>query len=349
MRWRFQGREERLDARSLQVFTSHFSLMSACGFPIVSILEVIGRSEGALGEACRRLGLDIFRGSSLSQAMSLQPRNFPESYIHVVRVGETSGRLSECLATLASTLERREQLLKLLFHLLIYPLTLLVVCVLLVGVAVYGIFPMIIKVTAASEEDLPGLTRLLMTIASGEVMAALCGVILLLAVGFAAVWRHPTYSRIVRGAWEELTPLGHFQVRTRLVICIRQLALLMECGIDLTRSIRLLREIASGSLLLERAFTQLEGQLREGEDLAKAMAEHDVFPGFLTSMIAAGSESANISNMLNRVADTMEEELYRSARTVAALAEPVLIGFLGLGVGTVILAALLPIYGLVNV
>lgn len=340
--------QQRLDSTELQMFTGHLSLLVSCGFPLLQILEVLAQGEGGFPHVCRRLATDIFSGHSLSEAMAYQPDTFAENYIHVIRVGETSGRLGECLNRLSVTLEQRNRLKSFLFQLLFYPVTLVVVCLLLTAFAVYGIFPMIIRVTADANVDLPWITKALLAITSPTALMLMTFTTFLLVGSVVAILRTPRYGRRVKSFWETWTPLGRFQVQTRLVMSLRQLALLMECGIDLLRSLRLLRDVAGSSILLKDAFFHMNMGVQEGKTLADGFADHDVFPAFVKSMVAAGEESASTHVMLNRAADVMEEDLYRRARTLAALAEPIIIGFLGLGVGTVLLATLLPIYKMVN-
>jgi type II secretory pathway component PulF len=342
------SRQDRLDAGTLQAFTSHLGLLLRCGFPLTQVLDTLASGDESIAQVSKQISLDIFRGSSLSQAMSRQPRSFPPSYIQVVRTGEVSGRLAETLERLARNLEQQNSLNKLLFQILIYPCTLLLVSVLLMAFGVYGIFPMIIRVTADSNVELPWITRALIVASSFRVLAlALLGGVLL-ALAIWGLLRHPRTARPTRELWEVLSPVGRFQVETRLVVCIRQLALMLDCGIDILRSLRHLEELSGNCLLLQIAFGKLQVWVREGHTLHEGLAQYPVFPPFLTSMLAAGEETASISMMLDRAADVLEEDLHRQARTLASLAEPLMIGFLGLGVGTILLATLLPIYNLVQ-
>lgn len=340
--------ENKLNSTDLQMFTSHLALLLSCGFPLVKILETLGAGEPPQSEVCAKLGQDIFQGASLSKAMSHQPESFPANYIHVVRVGETTGRLTDCLDRLAVTLEQKNRLGQLLFQILIYPAVLLVVCILLMGFAVYGIFPMIIKVTSESKVELPAITKALVYISSAQFLATVTIALMLMAALVAAVLRNPARARRVRLFWETSTPIGHFQVESCMVTCLRQLALMLECGIDLMRALALLKDVATDSLLLEKAFVAMQFNISQGYLLGHCFADNPVFPGFVTLMVSAGEESASTHLMMNRAADIMEDDLYRQARTLATLAEPVMLGFLGISVGTIMLATLLPIYKMVN-
>lgn len=342
------SRYDRLDAAALQAFTGHLSLLLRCGFPLNQILETLASGSESLGTVARQLSLDIFRGSSLSQAMSRQPRSFPMSYIQVVKTGEVSGRLSDTLERLARNLEQQNNLNKLLFQILIYPCTLFLVSALLMAFGIYGIFPMIIRVTADNNVELPAITRALMVASSPQVLALAFVGVLLLAGGIVGLLRHPRTAGPTRELWETFSPVGRFQVETRLVVCVRQLALMLDCGIDILRALRHLEELCADRLTLRLAFGKLQRWVQDGHPLHEGLSQHEVFPPFLTSMIAAGEETASVATMLDRAAEVMEEDLQRRARTLATLAEPLMIGFLGIGVGTILLATLLPIYNLVN-
>lgn len=332
----------------LQTFTTQLCLLLKCGFPIIKILDLLSQGDDSFSDVCHKLTMDVFKGNSLSYAMALQPDIFPSYYIYVVRTGETSGRLAATFERLSRSLERQKRMRSVVSQALVYPSVLLLASTTLMLVGVYGIFPMIIEVTTTNESELPLLTRCLIVVASTRFLGlAITGVISLLSL-VAILFLHPRTSTAVRHFWEGYTPFGHFFVNLRLTLCLRQLSLMYDSGIDLLRALQLLKDLCKGYLLLEEAFKALYSDVREGQSLHSCMTRHWVFPKFLTAMLAASEETATLGKTLDRTAEILEDDLLQTAQSLTKLIEPLMIGFLGVGVATIILATLMPVYSMVN-
>lgn len=322
--------------------------MLRCGFVITEILDVLSSSDDDLGEATEQMRMDIFKGSSLSAAMARQPSVFPLAYVQIIRTGEESGQLANSFKRLTLSLEQQSCLTSQLYQTLIYPLVLILVTAVLMLIGVYGIFPLILKVTAENSKDLPLITKAVILISSPQALGLMLATIFISIAGLLALLRHPGYSSTVRLFLEKHTPLGKFLVQVRLVACIRQLTLMMDSGMNILRSIKLLEGVSQGYLTLEMGFKALHSLIAEGESIHAAMSTQKSFPPFLVSMLIAGEETAAIPRLLERAAQVMEEDLYRQAQTLASLIEPATIAFLGIGVGSLILAILMPIYNMIN-
>lgn len=296
---------------------------------------------------CTKLSNSIFKGMSLSAALAAIPESFPMSYCRIVHSGEVGGQLIDCLERLGSTLEQQERLTRLLRSALIYPGMLLASSGAMIMAVLYFVFPMLIKVTADAGVEPPALTTFLIKLSSPYMLA---GIVVGFSVVFSAIFflqRHPRFGPHLHHFWESYTPPGRFAARTQVVLSIRQLALLLDSGVDLVRGLDLAGKVGEKSLLVRVAFKDLGRLVAEGESLSEGILRHDVFPRYLSAMVAVSEEAGGTAAILYRSSDILEEELQSKIKTLSAALEPILMGLVGMVVGTVILGAFLPVYNLV--
>ena len=349
--WKFPRRAGKrgLSSGQLEGVTSYLAIMLECGLDLIQALVVLTKSgEMASRECARHLARDIESGMKFSQAMSRQPETFPSTYRRVVETAEEAGKLSMTLTRLSITLERQARTSKRLKSTLVYPACLLFCSVLLVSVMLYFVFPLLLKVTQDAGVEPPPLTRLLILVASKKLALILLVGGWLGGAGLRYFWKHPRWGPHLQRFLEEKTPPGRFLARIYLLGAVRQLAMMLESGVDLLKSILYAGKVGEGSLLVREAFQSVYERVKLGESLATSMARYPVFPQTLTGLVAVADEVGDVHLVLYRFCDLYEDHLNNHLDAIAALLEPVLMASMGLVVGFILVAAFLPIYNLVS-
>lgn len=337
-----------LKPSELLLFTVHLETMLRCGLQIVNALDILARGDELQPrEAAARLASDVSQGMMLSRAMARQPESFPPSYYRVVEVGEATGQMAEVLGRLALTLNQQNRTRHLLRGALTYPLFLLGACGVMVTVMLYFVFPMVVKVTQDAGVQPPFLTRTLIYVTGWDKLVFLVVSSLLVGGGLAALLRQPRFGPPLRRFAEAWTPPGRFFAQTRVLASVRQLAVMMECGVDMLRALNGSFHVGEDSVLVREAFEDIVKRVRAGEMLSECFARHPVFPGTLAGMVSVSDSVGDTHRMLHRTADLIEENLNHQINTVTAAMEPILMGVMGVVVGTLLLAAFLPIYNLI--
>lgn len=252
------------------------------------------------------------------------------------------------LARLALTLERQSRTTKRLQSTLVYPFCLLLCSVLLVAGMLYFVFPLLLKVTQDAGVEPPPLTRLLILIASKKLALELLLTGWLSGAAFRYFWKHPHWGPRVKRSFEKNTPPGRFLARVYLLAAVRQLAMMLESGVDLLKSVLYSGKVGEGSLLVSEAFQSLYERVKLGESMSSSMAHYAVFPQTLTGLVAVADEVGDVHQVLYRFCDLFEENLNNQLDAITALLEPVLMASMGLVVGFILVAAFLPIYNLVS-
>lgn len=313
------------------------------GLGLIPSLLVVGASgESHSGEIVSELIAAMEQGQSFSQALGLHPRTFPSSYRRMVESAEQTGELGFCLQRLADTLERHHKIRRSLISATVYPLCLLAAAVALIWAMLWFVLPMILSVTQEAGIEPPWLTRCLMALTRPELLLPLALGSGLLGVGLSRA--APRYQR----QFELHTPVGRILTRYRLVTAIRQLALMLEGGVDLLRAIRYSSRVSEQSLSLSSAFEGLYERVVDGEALSASMGQNPEFPHLLVAMVAVAEEVGEMPQMLYRYVELCEEDLIDRIQTASRLLEPLLLLVMGLGIGLILIASFQPIYQLAN-
>lgn len=344
-----EPRMRRMSSQDLQLFTMNLKIMLGCGMELVTALLVLGRSEGTGFQlAAKKLLHEIETGVMFSDAMRRQPRNFPGNYVRVIQCGEASGQLVTCLDRLSASLESHNRTRQRLVGALIYPFFLLSSSLVMMLVMVYGFFPMVIHVTMDAGVEPPALTQALITLSRpGYLLILVLTLALVGAIGFK-IWHSPRWGPPVRRWVESRTPLGRFFAELQVLKTVRNLAILLDSGLDLVKSLEHASKAGEDSILVRDAYEDILSRVRFGQSLASGFRRHSVFPRALSGMVGVAEEVGSVHELMHRFCELLEDDLNSKLDTVTAMLEPILLGGLGIVVGTLIVAAFLPINNLVN-
>ncbi len=201
----------------------------------------------------------------------------------------------------------------------------------------------------ASGDGLPWLTQALVTVAGNRALiVVLPGMLALLGLGFWLYARRSERRARLQEWLYRIPVLGRFLYLMALAQITESLALLLENGVDLMRSLDCLRQSPSGWIPLDRAVIELQSRVFEGEELSEAMHSTRSFPTLLINLVAAGESVGTLHPWFARYSRLIEEELQETVDGLVAILEPLMLMFLGGGVGVVVLACFLPTYQLMT-
>ncbi len=285
---------------------------------------------------------DVRAGTSLADAFSARPEIFPPPFAQIAEAGESAGALPAALSDLADWQESRAAFESEIKGALLYPLILMVLALVAVGGLMVFVVPRFEQVFDDLGAAPPAFAATVFAIARGLTRAA--PFILLAIIGISALsglWlRRPTAKRQAYAAAHKLPGLGAL-MRTMLAarFC-RVLAVLLQNGLSAVPAFRL----ASASLTDAFAKQRLEEALtevRRGASLPAQIAQAEILPPLAVEIIRIGEQTGELGKATERLAKLYEDRLERGARTALRLAEPALIGFVGLIVGVIIVSILL--------
>lgn len=342
-----QRRERRsghLSKAQLIEFTDQLARLIESGLPLFESLSAIEeQSRGERGAAIYLSLCDrIESGSSLSEALEEFPKSFPPLYCALVAAGESSGSLGEVLIKLSELLERQNRLRKQIINASIYPAILLCFCLVVTLFLLLFAVPSIESLIG--EQQSHGIT--LIVIGASHILSKYWWALALLAVAAPFLLRTQIRSKKGKALLHRLSlrlPLvKRIVIETTMARFMRTLATLQEGGITWIDSLRLSRRVLVQPTF-EAIFERAEQRIVEGSSLGAELQKEPLVPLMAAKMVRIGEESGHITPMLYRIAEMYEEEVEKSLPRLVALAQPLILILMGVIIGGVMLAILIPL------
>ncbi len=340
------GGSKGISASDLVLVTRQLAMLLQAGSTVEEALGAIASEAEKPGvrRTLMTVRSGVQEGYSLSEAMGNSPRAFPVYYRSVVSAGLVTGRLSEVLERLAAHLEKSRKLQRKLMSALIYPAVLACVAAIVVALLMIFVVPAVVEQFDTIGQDLPVLTEVV--IAISNFMRSWWWISLPLI--FAGVWcfRRVFSISSVRLGWHKfilrLPLLGKVMRSVSAAQFARTFATLSGSGATVPDALAAARG-AVGNEVFKKAARDVRKQVEEGQQMHRAMRETGVFPPMLIHMVASGERGSDLSSMMGRAADYMEEELDSNATVALGLIEPIMIVILAGIVAVIVLAIMLPI------
>jgi type IV pilus assembly protein PilC len=336
----------------LVVFTRQLATMIDAGIAIVQSLQALSDQSPnkVMRDVIRDICTRVESGESFSEALQKHPKAFGKLYVSMVAAGEKGGLLAEILARLATYLENSARLRRKVKTTMMYPI---VVSTVAIGITVFllvKVVPVFQGVYSSFGATLPGPTQTLINI-SNFMRHYL--VFVLLAMGAAVYgWLYFIKTKTGRDFWDarriKLPIFGSIAHKICLVRFTRTLASLIRSGVPILEVLQIVCQTV-GNSVMEKAIKTAASDIERGEGISTALGKHPVFPSMIVRMISAGEQTGNIDNMLERVANFLDEEVETMLSGLMSLLEPLLIVFLGLLIGSMVVCMYMPIFNLGNV
>lgn len=286
---------------------------------------------------------DVQKGSSLAEALEKHPKIFPAMYCSMVRAGETGGMLDEVLWRIVAFSEQEEELRGKIISALIYPLFLLTVGSIAIFILVSFVFPKFVAVFEDFNARLPLPTVIVMRFC--EFMGSwwwlvLIGIVALVVGVYSYV--QTSEGRKVRDTFFLRFPVvGDVVQKYEMAKFARTFGTLMDNGVPVLTALRITADTMTNVVVREEV-QQIHESVKEGESINESMKRCEHFPPIVVSMFAVGEESGRIGTIAKRVADAYDLEVDRAVKAMVTLFEPVLIVVMGVIIGFLVIAMLLP-------
>ncbi|GHV56611.1 type II secretion system protein F [Deltaproteobacteria bacterium] len=333
--------------KDLMIFTRQFSTMIDAGLPLVQSLKVLSdqQENPTFKDMLRDINGAVQSGSTLSDSMRKYNQVFDELYCNLVAAGEAAGILDTILKRLAEHIEKAEKLKRKVKSAMAYPVVVLLVAVAVVTVLLVFVIPVFVDVFAGLGSALPPLTQAVVNLSNllVENFLAVGGVLIVLFFSFKKFVKTELGQMTVDSLGLKVPVFGDLMRKVAVAKFSRTLSTMLQAGVPIIASLDIVAS-TSGNKVIEEAIIESRMAIAEGRSLTDPLLESGVFPGMVTSMIAVGEEAGALDSMLVKVADFYDDEVDAAVDAVTSLIEPMLIVFLGITVGTIVIAMYLPIF-----
>ncbi|TSC56727.1 MAG: hypothetical protein G01um101418_613 [Parcubacteria group bacterium Gr01-1014_18] len=337
--------------KDVVIFSRQLSVMISATLPIVKALRILVRQTESVGlkRIVSEIADDIEAGSKLSLAFAKHPGVFDNFYVNMVRSGETSGKLGDVLSFLADQQEKDYDLMSKIKGAMIYPVFILT------GLFVVGIIMMVWVVPKITElvrdlgSELPLSTRILISVS--DFMVSYWWVVVLLVVGGIVGARF--YFRTQEGQrnkdWLLLRiPIfkNMFQ-KIYLVRFTRGLSTLIVGKVPLTLALTVVAGLV-GNRIYEELILNTIKEVEDGNSISTVFAKSPVIPNMLTNMLSVGEQTGRLEEVLDKMTDFYGRELDNMIANLVSLIEPLILVIMGVGVGGMVAAVLMPMFNLAS-
>jgi len=338
--------------KDLTVFTRQLATLIDADVPILESLEILARQseKESFRKVIATIGAAVEGGATLSIALAEHERVFDRFFTSLVRVGEVSGKLQESLLYLADHLERSSELNSKIRGAIFYPVFVLASLIIVAIIMMTTVIPQlltIIKDAGATQLPLP--TRMLIAVSNFFQHYAI-PVVFAMVLLMIAIYH---YVRTERGklVWDRfkisIPRFGRIIRDLYLARIAETLATLIHSSVPILDSLQITADVV-GNEVYKNILLEAHKNVQSGGTLSAILADYPEFPTLVSSMIATGERTGRIDAMLGNVLKFYRTEGETDVQNLAQLIEPALILILGVGVGLLVAAVLLPIYSLVN-
>ena len=349
------GGRKKVKSKDLSIFTRQFSVMIDAGLPLVQCLEILAQQQDNryFQQILMQVRQDVEEGATLAAAMARHPKVFDELYTNMVEAGETGGILDIILQRLSTFIEKIVKLKRDIISAMIYPAAVVVLAIAAVAVIMVVVIPQFQNIfigLLGPGEQLPLPTRIVVGISS--FLAGWGGLIILitiiaLAVGIRFYYKTTSGEKNIDWILLKLPILGDIFRKIAVARFSRTLSTLLSSGVPILQSLDITAKTA-GNVIVEEAITKVRAGVERGESFVDPLKATEVFPHMVAQMIGIGEQTGALDAMLGKIADFYESEVDSAIANLLTLIEPILIGFLGVTIGSIVIAMYLPLFTLIG-
>lgn len=341
----------RVPIKDLVVFSRQLSVMVAATLPLVQSLKIIVKqtTNKVLKEIIAEVAEEIEGGAKLSLALSKYPDVFDDFFVNLIRSGETSGRLSEVLVYLADQIEKDYDLSSKIKGAMIYPAFILTGLIVVGTVMMIFVVPKLTDVLKESGGELPVTTKIL--IAVSGFMVSYWWLLLIIVVGTVVGFRYYVKTPSGRFVWDSvllrLPIFGPLFQKIYLVRFTRSLETLIVGKVPLTQGLRVVADVVGNSVykdLIVRTVKEVE----DGNSISTVFLQSHVVPSMISQMMVVGEQTGRLEEVLQKLTNFYGREIDNTVANLVTLIEPIVMIVMGVAVGGMVAAIILPTYNLAS-
>ena len=342
-----QIKPRKISSKEIYYFSQQLSSLMKAGIPILRALSLISRqlTNPYFKYAIEDIERQIKDGQTLSNCLLNYPKIFNPFYVAMVHTGEESGNLREILERVSRYQKNQEEIASKVRSALAYPLLMAAVGIGTVIFILTFVMPRVTSLFTSVNQELPLPTQILIAISTFMRNAWPWILLTLVALAFfVARWRESSVGRAALSRLKLKVPLyGSFILKAELAKFCRALALLLHSGIPLIKGIRIAVPILDNQTI-QKELAACEKDLEAGGSLGSSLKKAGYIPEMMTNLLLIGEESGTFEEVLNDIADSYDQETNETIKTLTTLLEPIMILTIGLIIGFIVIAMLLPIF-----
>src|ERR1700752_310091 len=349
------GGRKKVKSKDLSLFTRQFSVMIDAGLPLVQCLDILAQQQDNkyFQQTLLQTRQDVEEGSTLAAAMARHPKVFDQLYTNMVEAGETGGILDLILQRLSTFIEKLVKLKRDIVSAMIYPTAVILLAIAAVAVIMIVVIPQFQNIflgLLGPGEQLPLPTRIVVGIRN--LLASWGGLTVLAGISGATIgvryyYKTPNGRKVIDRLLLKVPILGDIFRKIAVARFSRTLSTLLSSGVPILQSLDITARTA-GNVVIETAILNVRAAVEQGKSFVEPLRAAELFPHMVSQMVGIGEQTGALDAMLGKIADFYEQEVDAAIANLLTLMEPVLIGFLGVTIGSIVIAMYLPLFTLIG-
>ncbi|MCH8878343.1 MAG: type II secretion system F family protein [Planctomycetes bacterium] len=344
-----RGGSRRIKQTQVIFFANQLAIMVDTGVPLSDALEATIMDEPESG--FRRVVEDVIErvqsGQEFSAALAKHPRAFPRFFANIIKASEASGLLGAMLQRAAAYMTNQRETRKRIQGAMAYPLAMMSFCILVAIFLLTYLLPKFTQIFASRGATLPLPTRILMGTSGFLVQNAyfLVPAVLGACLGTWLFVRTPRGRIVTSWLRINLPIIGPMYRKAYTTVTMRTMGTMIDSGVSMLETVALTRNVVNNHYY-EELMDKVDEQLRKGNLLSDCLRGSDLYPHSVIQMVLAGERGGQMGPVMSRVADFCEKDLNDAIKVATTLIEPALVVFMGVFIGGVVMALLLPIFSI---
>jgi len=340
---------DRVTEKEQVVFFRQLAVLIEARVPVVSSLTAIADQTTSkyLKKILGEIISDIEDGMPFSNALEKHRDVFPKRWMNIIRAGEASGNLKKSIDYVANNIEKNYTLVSRVRGAMMYPGIVMIVFFIIGFLVITFILPKLTVMIKELNADVPWYTRLVMTV--GDFMASYWWAVAVIILGFVGGIIYYIQSEDGKKEWDRvkinLPIVGPIFRGVYIARFAENLAVLLTGGIPIIQSLKIVSSVI-GNTVFEKVFLQAAEEVKIGGNMSNVLRKSPIIPPVVAHMVKIGEDSGQIDSVLGHIARFYEQETEMSTKNLSTLIEPILMIVIGIGVGFMAVAVLMPIYNI---
>jgi len=341
----------RVPKKDVVLFARQLAVMISATVPIVQALRILVKqtSNITFKIIISEIADEVDGGAKLSASLARYPQAYSDFFIHMVRSGETTGKLDETLNYLADQQEKDYDLESKIRGAMIYPGFIMGAMIVIGALMMIFVIPKLTEALVSGGATLPWSTKLL--IGTSNILVNYWWLIIALLTVLIGGVRF--YIRTPQGRHQfdtlkfHLPVFGQIYQKIYLVRFSRSFATLIASGIPITRALEIVADVIGNTLYKELTLETIR-EVEGGNSIASRFVQSKIVPPMLPQMMIVGEQTGKLDLILDKLSAFYARELENLIANLVSIIEPLILVVMGVAVAIIVMAVLLPMYNLSN-
>lgn len=340
---------ERVSNKEIVIFSRQISTLFEAQVSALRVFRLLSAESDnkLLQRTLTQVADDIQGGSTISKALAAHPDIFTPFYVNMIRAGEESGRLDQVFGQLADHLDRTYEVMSKARNALIYPAFVIGTFLAVMTLMLTLVIPRISAIILDSGQEVPIYTKIVIWL-SDFVSNYIVFLLVFLGAGGVLLWRF-VRTDVGARAFDEfklMVPyIGNLYRQLYLSRIADNFSTLLSSGLSMLQTLEITAEVV-GNRVFREMLEETSVRVKGGSTVSDTFGEFPEIPGVMTQMVKVGEETGSLPTILETLAKFYRREVNNAVDTLINLIEPAMIVLLGLGVGVLLAAVLMPIYNI---